>query len=75
MLTVTHIIEVEVFYDIDDTELIELDIKAKGACKLVDGNDMLERYSVDLKWDSVTWDKDDFSTTANKAIANYINSK
>jgi hypothetical protein len=72
MIQTSLTIEVEVLYDVDDAETISVDITAYGKCKQIDNSGGLERYSVELLWESLRWDTDDFSTTANKAIRNHL---
>lgn len=77
MIQTSLIIEVEVVYDTDDTEIIEIEIKANGSCKKVDKrtiskDNSLERYLLDVNMDSLTWNKKEYSTTVNKCIAEHI---
>lgn len=77
MIVVRLVIEVEVVYDPEDTDIIELEIKAYGRCKKVDKrtirkDNSLERYSLDVNMESLTWNKKEYSTTVNKCIAEHI---
>ena len=62
MIQTSLIIEVEVVYDTDDTQIIEVNIKANGSCEKIDKrairkDNSLERYLLDVNMDSLTWDK------------------
>lgn len=72
MIQTSLTIEIEVVYDVDDAETISVDITAFGKCKQIDKNGIVERYIVDLLWETLKWDRDEFSSTANKAIHNHL---
>jgi len=72
MIQTTVKIDVEVLYDVDDSETISVDITAYGKCKQTEDNQGRAQQSVDLLWESLRWDADDFSVTANMAIRNHL---
>jgi hypothetical protein len=77
MKTINQIIDVDVVYDVDDIETISVEIRANGFCRKIDERLIKkglssDRYSFDVDMKTLTWDRDEYTSTANKCIEKHI---